>query len=40
MIAEWKSALSRAAPGLVADAAGALALFAMLVIGLSLSPLV
>lgn len=40
MFAEWKSALFRAAPGLAGDAAGMIALVAMLVVGLTLPSLI
>jgi hypothetical protein len=40
MIAEWKAVLTRSAPGLAGDAAGVLALVAMLVVGLALPSLI
>ncbi|WP_277749305.1 hypothetical protein [Solirhodobacter olei] len=40
MIAEWKSVLERTAPGLAADAAGVVALVAILVVGLALPSLI
>ncbi len=38
MFAEWKEVLVRNAPGLAGNAMGLIALVAMLVVGLSLTP--